>query len=294
MLVPRLSTTVLTCDPVFSHSASEQLAYWFKNGKQIATVTGQTNVVLEGRKFAIDQPIPELGFLIIPQVSNGDEGEYWCQRADNGQLSEITKIRVAYLDPLPANILPQVKPHQPIRDFSVWISCPAVDAFPKPAISWLFNEEPIDFSGSRIEVLSNGSLLIRRYSSSDSGFYECVQTNLAGRTKTKIFLGVPIDSITIDEDSSFSYMCSTYFRNGVLWFLIGCLFTSAIVLLYLIFGLICYRYTRTRSNFSLMYRLLRTDPSLAPGFRKVVAPLPEYVLSRQPSAANNHLLQSVP
>lgn len=38
----------------------------------------------------------------------------------------------------------------------------------------------------------NGTLLIRRFSPSDSGTYECVLTNFAGRTSAKLFIDLPI------------------------------------------------------------------------------------------------------
>ena len=54
----------------------------------------------------------------------------------------------------------------------------------------LKNGEPVDFSGSqRIEVTQNGSLLIQDYTPVlDSGLYECVLTNFAGKFSASIFL----------------------------------------------------------------------------------------------------------
>lgn len=54
------------------------------------------------------------------------------------------------------------------------------------------NGEPVDLSTKRIMQNSNGSLRIRQFLRQDIGVYECVVTNFAGRTSSKVF----VDALT--------------------------------------------------------------------------------------------------
>uniref|UniRef100_A0A914QB04 ATP synthase F0 subunit 8 n=1 Tax=Panagrolaimus davidi TaxID=227884 RepID=A0A914QB04_9BILA len=64
-------------------------------------------------------------------------------------------------------------------------------------------------------------------------------------------------------------------QNSTLMFLIGCLSTICLILIYLFGGMIWYRLMNRRpciGQIPLWQSILRADPALAPGFRKVVAP----------------------
>ncbi len=51
---------------------------------------------------------------------------------------------------------------------------------PTPSISWWHNDEPLETGDGRVEVLSNGSLLIFMTMLSDTGDYQCLANNSLG------------------------------------------------------------------------------------------------------------------
>jgi hypothetical protein len=61
----------------------------------------RTNAVI-GSSEAADQkllegqdPIPEIGFLLIRQTQKAHEGEYWCERVEDEVQGERTRLRVS-------------------------------------------------------------------------------------------------------------------------------------------------------------------------------------------------------
>ncbi|KAI1727885.1 immunoglobulin domain-containing protein [Ditylenchus destructor] len=319
MLVPINSTTALICEPIFNAKGGEHSrATWIKNGQNIAKVTGHSNSVLRDGRISRETQskpsqqqgnIPEVGFLILTHITIEDEGDYWCSRDDTGQQGEKTRLRVAYLHN--ANRGRTSSTTQGLAGHDIRLDCPDIEAVPPPAVSWFLNGDPVDFSGSqRVEVTQNGSLLIQDYTpTQDSGLYECVLANFAGKTSASIFLPGAESSQKIPErqerpssTTTYANVCAAYLRNGILWFLIGCVSTSVIVLVYLLAGLICYRYSQSRPRVhlrpvtsptpllpnqtdrnyetsgpsSLCCWLMRVavDPRVpAPGFRKPIVPV---------------------
>lgn len=277
MLVPRYSTTALMCEPVFTGASGT--AKWLRNGVTVATVTSSSNAILHNRTYHSDQPVPDVGFLIITNISISDEGEYWCRRDDTAQEGDLVRIVVAYVDQFPFETKPMFHPSIPNLGQRVVANCPPTRAVPTPSVSWMLNGEPIDMSSSRIEVSVNGTLLIRRFMPQDVGVYECIVSNFAGRTTAKIFIDAQRLSDgrfhELFDTSIFANACHSVFRSGLLWFLVGCLATSCIVLLYLMCAMVLIR-PGSRNRITLRPGLfLRYHPSLAPGFRKVVAPTPD-------------------
>ncbi|KAI1727346.1 immunoglobulin domain-containing protein [Ditylenchus destructor] len=333
MLVPINSTTALICEPIFNAKEGERsIATWMKNGQSIAKVSGHSNSMLRDGRISLETQskpsqqqgnIPEVGFLILTHITIEDEGDYWCSRDDTGQQGEKTRLKVAYLRPKhsqsntlrisieSANHGRASSTTQGLTGHDIRLDCPEIEAVPPPAVSWFLNGEPVDFSGNqRVEVLQNGSLFIQDYTpAQDSGLYECVLTNFAGKTSASIFLPGAESSQKIlkrqerpSSTTTYANVCAAYLRNGILWFLIGCVSTSVIVLVYLLAGLICYRYSQSRprvhlrpvtsptpllpaqtdGNYetsgpsSLCCWLMRVavDPRVpAPGFRKPIVPV---------------------
>jgi len=281
------SASVLACDPIFGAAGAGQEATWYKDGMKIAEVTGERNAVYLNRSLeGFNRQVPEVGFLILNSIEKADEGDYWCIRKDNGQLGEIYRIKVAFMTPIGRDRKLITTPDEPFAGDIVEIKCTKTEAFPSPAINWLFNGKAL-LPSSNFEVASNGSLFIHRFSSENAGTYDCVLQNFAGKTKASVTLPLPQklnslpnpESQTAEVESGFLRPeCVTLLKNSTLWFLIGCLSTCCLVLIYLFTGMICYRYHNRRpcaGRLPLWQSLLRADPALAPGFRKVIVPAPE-------------------
>ncbi|KAI6218276.1 hypothetical protein M3Y95_01172900 [Aphelenchoides besseyi] len=288
LLVPIHSTTPLICDLIFNQNVEEK-AIWFRNGEKIAEVNSGENHVYKERSMELKE-VPKVGFLIIPQISLADEGDYWCTRKSDDKMGKVFRIRVSYIKAFDEDQQPVARPTRPFIGDDVRIDCPTVESFPTAAVSWKFDDEPIDFSTGRSEVTTNGSLIIRQFRSHDSGVYECVLSNFAGHTSTQLQISLPV--LFDFESAHFDFTtrpgeCGPNLRNGILWFLVGCLTTSCVVLLYLLGGLICYKYSSRSATSQFAPLILRASPELAPGFRKVIAPTPDYVRSNANGFAEN-------
>uniref|UniRef100_A0A914ZMB5 Ig-like domain-containing protein n=1 Tax=Parascaris univalens TaxID=6257 RepID=A0A914ZMB5_PARUN len=243
MLVPRYSTTALMCEPVFTGNSGS--AKWFHDGVVVANVTSTSNAVLHNRIYRSEQPVPDVGFLIITNISLDDEGEYWCRRDENGQEGDAVKIVIAYVDQFPHDSRPLFYPSRPSIGERVVAECPHTRAIPSPSITWFLNGETVDLSSRRVDVTSNGTLKISQFLIQDIGLYECMLSNFAGRTTAKVF----VDAKRLKDGrfrevtdiSIFTNACRGLFQNGILWFLIGCLATSCVVLFYLLCAMLFLR-----------------------------------------------------
>uniref|UniRef100_A0A915Q0R9 Ig-like domain-containing protein n=1 Tax=Setaria digitata TaxID=48799 RepID=A0A915Q0R9_9BILA len=275
------STTALMCEPIFTSSSSQ--AQWYHDGIVVANVSSTSNAVLHDRKYYNEQTIPDVGFLIITNISLEDEGDYWCRRTDDKQEGEVARIVVAYVEQFPDNSQPTFHPAVVHFGERVTVHCPRTNAVPVPSYTWLLNGEALDLSTKRIVQSSNGSLQIRQFMRQDIGIYECVVTNFAGRTSAKTYVdAIPLPDDVFD-DAIFTKACESVFRSGLMWFLIGCLVTSGTLLSYLVFAILLARSTyRNRASLYLS-PFLQFHPNLAPGFRKVVAPIANVHRSLQTS-----------
>ncbi|TMS33302.1 hypothetical protein L596_001061 [Steinernema carpocapsae] len=188
MLVPRYSTTALMCEPIFADSKEDVIGLWYKDKELVARVTRTSNAILDNRTYVTDQPVPDVGFLIITNVSLKDEGIYHCEREDTRAKSEFYKIAVAYVDTFTSSNKPHFMPAEVHLMDTVIIQCPHTNAVPDPAISWRMNGESINRLGNRVEVLQNGSLMIHKFDAIDIGEYECTIANFAGQTTSKTFV----------------------------------------------------------------------------------------------------------
>ncbi|VBB25645.1 unnamed protein product [Acanthocheilonema viteae] len=268
----RYSTTALMCEPVFTGTNSR--AQWYHNGIVVANVSSISNAVLHDYTYYTEQAIPDVGFLIITNISVEDEGDYWCRRMDNKQEGEVARIVVAYVEPFPSNSRPTFHPTLAHFGQHVTAHCPRTKAVPPPTYAWFLNGEAVDLSTKRIIQNSNGSLQIQQFLRQDIGVYECIVKNFAGRTSSKAYLdAIPFASSDIFDGAVFTNACQSISRSGLLWFLIGCLATSGAVLSYLACAVLFARSTyRSRTSFypNSFFQIHR---NFAPGFRKVITPI---------------------
>ncbi|XP_078456569.1 peroxidasin homolog [Lampetra planeri] len=66
---------------------------------------------------------------------------------------------------------------------TVHFTCHA-EGNPKPEIIWLHNNNEVDMTEDRLDLLENGTLMIRNTRESDQGIYQCMAKNVAGEAKT--------------------------------------------------------------------------------------------------------------
>uniref|UniRef100_A0A0R3RII8 Ig-like domain-containing protein n=1 Tax=Elaeophora elaphi TaxID=1147741 RepID=A0A0R3RII8_9BILA len=287
MLIPRYSTTALMCEPVFTGTNSQ--AQWYHNGIVVANVSSTSNAVLHDGTYYTEQAIPDVGFLIITNISLEDEGDYWCRRMDNKQEGEVARIVVAFVEPFPSNSRPAFHPALARFGQHVTVHCPRTKAVPPPTYAWFLNGEPVDLSTRRIIQNSNGSLQIQQFLHQDIGVYECVVKNFAGRTSAKVYIdAIPLVSNDIFDGTIFANACQSISLSGLLWFLIGCLAASGAMLSYLVCAVLIAR-SNYRSRASLYPNsFFQIHPNFAPGFRKVVAPIADVHRNLRTNVAEQH------
>uniref|UniRef100_A0A7E4VQ95 Ig-like domain-containing protein n=1 Tax=Panagrellus redivivus TaxID=6233 RepID=A0A7E4VQ95_PANRE len=275
---------MFSCDPIFNSNGVLMSAMWYKDGVEIGEITNEENLIFENRTVTLEKPPPKVGFLIISNLQPQDEGDYWCIRKDTGTLGEISRIRIAFMTPVAEGVLLVSRPDRPVSGETVEVECASTTAFPVPAVSWEFNSAPLPVN-SKHEVASNGSLLIHNYSAVDAGTYTCILTNFAGSTQASTTLSAPYRLPENTATASAWHVDCNSVKIGTTWFLLGCVSTIGLGIVYLLSGMIYYRLrnrrpataiTPTGAAYSNLWRsLMRADPALAPGFRKVIAPIPE-------------------
>ncbi|RZB39798.1 peroxidasin [Asbolus verrucosus] len=119
-----------------------------------------------------------------------------------------------------------------------------VSGDPKPAVSWMRNDEELEINNSKYKIMENGSLVIKNTEDSDSGHYECIAKNSDGEVKSRsarmilvrpqqnhrngygspVFLVTPSSLSTNEAASEVSLHCKavgnpqpkiTWSRNGI-------------------------------------------------------------------------------
>lgn len=135
ILVPLASITPIMCDPIFN---KDKKAIWYKNGEAIGRVSSYSNHVYEERPFDLKE-IPEVGFLIIPNIRIEDQGDYWCELEGNDQNPlKVYRLRVAFIESFDEDQKPLAQPIIPNIGQTLRIQCPTVKSYPKALISWKF------------------------------------------------------------------------------------------------------------------------------------------------------------
>jgi hypothetical protein len=112
---------------------------WYRNGKSIGLVSSRSNHIYEQRSFDLDE-IPEVGFLIIPDITLKDEGDYWCELEgrESTKPAKIYRLRVAFIEAFSENQLPISRPSSPEIGRKLTIECPSIKSHPRAVVSWKF------------------------------------------------------------------------------------------------------------------------------------------------------------
>ncbi|CAI2344645.1 unnamed protein product [Caenorhabditis sp. 36 PRJEB53466] len=270
-LVPIGATTALECEPYTSANAT-----WYRDEHVIATVGGHRNAVLDGRKARGGERIPEIGFLVIYDVRREDEGRYYCRRENDTKWGEVFQLKVAFVDEIGEEERVRVEPSVPILGKPLLLVCPVPKAFPPPKVTWTVNSLPISHISSDYSSHSNGTLIISHFSYHHFGYFECHVNNFAGHATAHTFIDSRdlVSSIESVRPQTYVHGCSAALRSSLFMFLLGCLVTSGAVLIYLICAVCLLKPGRPRRVLRPTF-WSRTDPRLAPGFRKAVVPLPD-------------------
>ncbi|GMR38032.1 hypothetical protein PMAYCL1PPCAC_08227 [Pristionchus mayeri] len=275
--VPEGSTTALMCEPIFSGESSQ--ATWYKDGVPVANVSSKSNALLPDRTYKPEQNVPEVGFLIVSDIRREDAGTYECRDASRNASGAASTLRVAFVEKLPMEDHITFSPRRIVLGESVRLRCSLPAADPAPAVNWQLNGASLSRYSPDSTSFPNGTLHIPRFTISHLGLFTCNFTNFGGRATSRVFIDakdLAIDRAIPDSLDSVSQRCTYFFRACVLWFLIGCLATSCIVLLYLLCALCCLQPRRRRTLRPSFFA--RSHPSLGPGFRKPVMPLPDYYI----------------
>ena len=76
----------------------------------------------------------------------------------------------------------------PVQGTTFQVTCQA-DGYPRPEINWTRAAMPLHAGRTSI---NQGTFTINNLSPDDSGFYECVATNIMGTKKTRINVAVQV------------------------------------------------------------------------------------------------------
>ncbi|XP_066112042.1 hemicentin-2 isoform X1 [Saccopteryx bilineata] len=126
------------------------------------------------------------GNLQIEKVDLRDEGVYTCAATN---LAGESRGDVALKVLVPPNIEPGPVNKAVLENASVTLECLA-SGVPPPDISWFKGRQPVS-ARKGVTVFADGRvLLIERAQFSDAGSYQCVASNVAGRTELKYGLRV--------------------------------------------------------------------------------------------------------
>ncbi|TST60404.1 Matrix-remodeling-associated protein 5 [Bagarius yarrelli] len=119
------------------------------------------------------------GTLLLPQMGTSDEGDYTCY-AKNTLGEDAMKVSVQVVQNAPQiSLKDQVSLHIPLGQ-SAQLKCDATGE-PPPAIIWISpNNEMINLSSVKYQILRDGTLIINNVNLADQGKYTCVARNSAG------------------------------------------------------------------------------------------------------------------
>ena len=76
-----------------------------------------------------------------------------------------------------------------VEHINVYVHCPA-SGIPRPVITWLFNDQPVDNSAKYQIEAQHNRLIVHRIETKDTGQYMCVAENSVGRDDTSSFVSI--------------------------------------------------------------------------------------------------------
>ncbi|XP_073251059.1 uncharacterized protein [Porites lutea] len=135
--------------------------------------------LLSGAKYLIKEEE-----LIVRKLNYSDAGPYTCAaRNILGSSEAISNLTVRGL-PIFTRVPPSIA--TPVQGSTFQVTCQA-EGYPRPEINWTRAAMPLHAGRTSI---NQGTFTINNLSPDDSGFYECVATNIMGTKKTRINVAV--------------------------------------------------------------------------------------------------------
>uniref|UniRef100_A0A8C2WX55 Cell adhesion molecule DSCAM n=1 Tax=Cyclopterus lumpus TaxID=8103 RepID=A0A8C2WX55_CYCLU len=177
---------------------------WQKDGRPIPISLGVT----------VDN-IDFTSSLRISNLTPDHNGNYTCVARNEAAAVEHQSQLIVRVPP---QFVVQPEDQDGIYGKTVTLNCSA-EGYPPPTIVWEHSKgagvpqfQPIQLnSGSRVQLLSNGSLLIKHVLEDDSGFYLCKVSNDVGADVSKsMYLTVKSKSLTSKDDWVKTLLCSQY------------------------------------------------------------------------------------
>ncbi|XP_048778626.2 hemicentin-1-like isoform X2 [Ostrea edulis] len=173
----------------------------------ISTSQSQTQISVSTSKYTFN-PSSTDGTLIVRSTTSSDTGTYRCQATNTvGTSSDSATLSVT--GSLPAVSITQ-NAYSVVTGQDVTIPC-SVSASPTASISWIFistsqSQTQISVSTSKYTFnpsSTDGTLIVRSTTSSDTGTYRCQATNTVGTSSDSASLSVSgsLPSVTIPQSS---------------------------------------------------------------------------------------------
>ncbi|XP_061169583.1 hemicentin-1-like [Saccostrea echinata] len=199
----------------------------------ISTSQSQTQISTSTSKYTFN-PSSTNGNLIVRSTTSTDSGTYRCQATNAvGTSSDVATLSVT--GSLPSVNIPQ-NSYSAVTGQDVTIPC-SVSASPTATIFWTFistsqSQTQISTSTSKYTFnpsSTNGNLIVRSTTSSDSGRYRCGATNAVGTTSDSATLSVSgsvpsvsfgSQSYTVITGNNVQLLCfvsATPAASGITW-----------------------------------------------------------------------------
>ncbi|KAL6468888.1 hypothetical protein MHYP_G00224120 [Metynnis hypsauchen] len=147
-------------------------------------------VLLDQRVFTLPS-----GALVISNATESDAGLYRCVLENVGptKTSEeaVLQIQPETWEERGLEFLRQPGPVSKVVGDSVLLPC-VVTGYPAAFVRWTHNDEPIDESDGRFQVLGGGSLQIFNLTEEDAGIYQCLAENVNDSIEARSELTVQV------------------------------------------------------------------------------------------------------
>uniref|UniRef100_A0A3B4ECB0 Neogenin 1b n=1 Tax=Pygocentrus nattereri TaxID=42514 RepID=A0A3B4ECB0_PYGNA len=143
-------------------------------------------VLLDQRVFTLPS-----GALVISNATESDAGLYRCVLENVGPTKTSEEAVLQIQPERGLEFLRQPGPVSKVVGDSVLLPC-VVTGYPVAFGRWTHNDEPVDESDGRFQVLGGGSLQILNLTEEDAGIYQCLAENVNDSIEAQAELTVQV------------------------------------------------------------------------------------------------------